>query len=149
VAETPITPKQIKLEHFKARLLLFLICAIVILVASIIGLDSRVHAHHYKRFYVNTMGDTMWTLAFFAFYRFVFYRAKLWFVALITLDWAFFIETSQLWHPHWLDVIRSYKLGGMLLGFGFRWQDLICDAGGVLLGLFIFWCLQSKTEYQS
>ena len=47
------------------------------------------------------------------------------------------IELSQLYHAPWIDSIRHTTLGGLILGFGFLWSDLVCYAVGVGLGVAI------------
>jgi len=44
----------------------------------------------------------------------------------ISLALAFAVEVSQLYHAPWIDSIRSTTLGGLVLGFGFLWTDLVC-----------------------
>ncbi len=41
------------------------------------------------------------------------------------------VEFSQLYHVRWLDTIRRTTLGGLILGWGFSWGDLLAYAGGV------------------
>lgn len=41
-------------------------------------------------------------------------------------------ELSQLYHAPWIDGLRATRLGGLVLGFGFLWSDLIAHAAGVL-----------------
>lgn len=36
------------------------------------------------------------------------------------------IELSQLYHALWIDAIRNTTLGGLIIGFGFLWSDLVC-----------------------
>ncbi|GAB3705652.1 hypothetical protein GCM10027592_38340 [Spirosoma flavus] len=52
-------------------------------------------------------------------------------VAIATLGFSFGIEISQLYHAAWIDSLRATRLGGLILGFGFLWSDLICYSVGV------------------
>lgn len=45
------------------------------------------------------------------------------------------IEFSQLYHAPWIDAIRAYPLGHLVLGSGFAWPDIACYAIGVGLGM--------------
>jgi hypothetical protein len=45
------------------------------------------------------------------------------------------VEVSQLYHSPWIDAIRRTAVGGLLLGFGFVWSDLVCYAVGIGLGM--------------
>lgn len=55
--------------------------------------------------------------------------------AVITLALAFLVEISQLYHAPWIDTIRQTTLGGLVLGFGFLWTDLVCYSAGVMIGV--------------
>lgn len=52
----------------------------------------------------------------------------------ISLVLAFAVEVSQLYHAPWIDGIRSTTLGGLVLGFGFLWSDLVCYLVGIAAG---------------
>jgi len=52
----------------------------------------------------------------------------------ISLALAFLVKISQLYHTPWIDSIRQTTLGGLVLGFGFLWTDLICYSVGIALG---------------
>ena len=58
-------------------------------------------------------------------------------VALVSLGICFLIECSQLYRADWLEGIRSYRLGGLILGYGFLWRDLLSYTLGVMLGLLL------------
>ena len=55
---------------------------------------------------------------------------------IISLVLAFAVEVSQLYHAPWIDGIRSTTLGGLVLGFGFLWSDLVCYLVGIAAGAF-------------
>ena len=55
-------------------------------------------------------------------------------VALISILICFLIEFSQLYHAEWIDAIRQTRLGGLILGFGFLWSDLVSYAIGGMMG---------------
>ena len=50
---------------------------------------------------------------------------------------SYLIEISQLYHAPWIDAIRATALGGLVLGFGFLWSDILCYTVGVLLGIIV------------
>ena len=117
---------------------------IVILVSAFLGIGSRKFGIIMPNFIAEYAGDTMWALAFFGYFRLFLPRQKLWKIILITLDFAFLIELSQLFHPSWLEIIRQNTLGGLLIGFGFRWTDLLCYTVGCLIGYLIFCCAECR-----
>ena len=44
----------------------------------------------------------------------------------------------QLWHPSWLEAIRGYTLGALVLGTSFDWADFPAYAvGAVVAGLLL------------
>ena len=57
------------------------------------------------------------------------------------ISWAiifsYSIEISQLYHAPWIDSIRNTTLGGLILGFGFLWSDLVCYTIGIIIGIII------------
>jgi hypothetical protein len=55
-------------------------------------------------------------------------------LARIALSLSVAIEVSQLYHAPWIDAIRRTLPGGLVLGYGFLWSDLVCYAAGVALG---------------
>ena len=55
-------------------------------------------------------------------------------VAVAALLFSFAIELSQFYHSSWIDSLRSYPPGGLILGFGFLWSDLVCYTIGVGFG---------------
>jgi hypothetical protein len=110
----------------------------VIVLSSIIGIASRKWGAALPTFLANYTGDTMWALACFALFRAVFPRLKLSVIFILALDYSFLTELSQLWHNAFLDGIRNTLIGGLILGFGFMWTDLICYICGCLLGWLLF-----------
>lgn len=81
-------------------------------------------------------GDTLWAWMVFMVIRLIGPRWPIWKSASLTLTMAYLCEISQLYHAPWIDAIRSYRLGGIILGFGFLWSDLICYTIGILAGAF-------------
>ncbi len=58
-------------------------------------------------------------------------------IAGAALLFCFLVELSQLYHASWIDALRNNRIGGLILGFGFLWSDLLCYAAGILLGTII------------
>jgi hypothetical protein len=79
-------------------------------------------------------GDTLWALMVFLGISVAAPRARVSQRAGIALALAFAVEVSQLYHAPWINALRSTTLGGLVLGFGFLWTDLVCYAAGVSLG---------------
>lgn len=123
---------------------------LVMLLSVSLGIASRRWGPYLPGFIARYAGDTFWALGFFAFFRLLFRQRSLARVAALTLIWSFIVEFSQLWHPKWLEALRAYTAGGLILGYGFRWSDLACYAAGCVLGhslfTFIHWRLSKNTN---
>ena len=52
----------------------------------------------------------------------------------LALVLSFSVESSQLYQAPWVLDIRATKLGGLLLGHGFKVSDLICYSIGNVIG---------------
>jgi hypothetical protein len=111
----------------------------VSLIASgvALGLGSRRYADHLPGIVAAYAGDTLWALVAFFGIGLLLPRASTWAIALLTLSFSAAIEVSQLYHASWIDSIRHTTLGGLALGYGFRWSDLACYGAGVGLGVVI------------
>ena len=107
----------------------------LIALAAILGIGSRSYAHALPRLVAAYAGDTLWALAAFAGMGLLLPRASTRTVALLALSLSIAVELSQLYHTPWLDSIRETTLGGLILGFGFLWSDLVCYAAGVGIGV--------------
>jgi hypothetical protein len=92
-----------------------------------IGLATRQYGNEWMKLYI---GDVLWAAMIYWDFKFLFaYEPqKTTFYALI---FCFLIEFSQLYHEPWIDQIRNTCLGGLVIGFGFLWSDLVCYSVGV------------------
>ncbi len=68
---------------------------------------------------------------------FVFKNTSTVYIACLALLFSFSIEISQLYHATWIDSLRATKLGGLILGYGFLWSDLVCYSIGIGVGLLL------------
>lgn len=110
----------------------------------LLGLGSRRFADALPQFIAAYAGDTFWALLVFVGIAFV---ARSWStvrVALIAGAFAVAIELSQLYQAPWINAIRQTTFGGLVLGFGFLWSDLICYAVGIALGVLLDLGLQRR-----
>lgn len=109
---------------------------LVIALVIVAGLASRSSvAVHLPAFVRTYAGDTLWALALFLFLGLLLPRKHTITLALLALAIAFAIEFSQLYHAPWIDSLRDTRPGGLILGFGFLWSDLLCYTAGILLGV--------------
>jgi len=79
-------------------------------------------------------GDALWALLVFCGFGLVFRRISTVRLFLISIGLAWAIEFSQLYHAHWIDSIRSIRIGHLILGSTFNSPDLLAYVIGVALG---------------
>jgi hypothetical protein len=84
-------------------------------------------------------GDTLWALMLFLLVSTLMAGWPILTRAAISLALAFLVEMSQLYHATWIDSIRQATLGGLVLGFGFLWTDLVCYSIGIAIGSLAEW----------
>lgn len=108
-----------------------------IIIVIILGLASRRYGEKLPAWLATYSGDVLWGLMVYFIVGFLMPKQKLRYTALIAFVFSVLIEFSQLYHAPWIDTIRGYRLGGLLLGFGFLWSDITCYAVGVIFGVII------------
>ena len=116
------------------RQLTYLAAAVAIMFA---GLGSRKLKAYLPSFLAEYAGDTLWALMLFLLVSTLLAKRPTLTRAAISLALAFLVEISQLYHAPWIDSIRQTTLGGLVLGFGFLWTDLVCYSVGIVLGLVV------------
>lgn len=124
----------------KRSRLLYLILTIIVMI---LGLLSRKISGLPKIIELYS-GDILWALMVFLIIAFIFNKKS----TIFTISWAiifsYSVEISQLYHAPWIDSIRNTTLGGLILGFGFLWSDLICYTIGIIIGIIIEKLLNKK-----
>lgn len=109
----------------------YLIAAVAV---AILGLSSRRYSRLLPESLASYAGDTLWALMVFLGIGMLFPRWSTMRVSVTALLFAFSIELSQLFHSAWLNQIRHTKVGGLILGYGFLWTDLLCYGVGIGTG---------------
>lgn len=113
------------------RIVYFLLIIITILA----GLGSRHYGGHLPSWVHLYLGDSLWALMVFWMVGFLFRQKATGWVAVVSLLFSYIIEISQLYHAPWIDAIRATTLGGLVLGFGFLWSDMLCYTIGIVFGM--------------
>ncbi len=121
-----------------------LLYALFTIVIIILGLSSRKLAFALPHLLNVYLGDALWALMIFTGFGFLFPKIETKKVAFISLLFCYGIEVSQLYHAEWIDSIRTTTLGGLVLGYGFLWSDLVAYTIGVGIGMFCEFMLQKK-----
>lgn len=106
------------------------------------GLASRKYRGDLPPLLAEFAGDTLWALMLFLLTSALLEGRPLALRAGLALALAFLVELSQLYHAPWIDSLRQTTLGGLILGFGFLWSDLVCYSVGILLGACAEWLLR-------
>jgi len=112
-----------------------LVYSLLAVITILSGLASRQFAACLPQWVESYPGDALWALMIFLLVGFWFHRKSTLWVALAALAFSYCIEISQLYHAPWIDAIRANRLGGLVLGFGFLWSDLVCYTVGVGFGV--------------
>lgn len=68
-------------------------------------------------------------------------------MAIYALSISYAIEFSQLNHATWVDSIRAMKIGGLVLGCGFKFSDLLCCVVGIAFGALLDICVRGLRKY--
>ncbi|WP_339315756.1 DUF2809 domain-containing protein [Paenibacillus sp. FSL R10-2734] len=118
-----------RLGFFKERLLYICICFIVI----VLGLSSRAFSEQLPSFVSRHFGDALWGSMVYFIFRVLLVNRKLWIALVWSLMFSFGIEFSQLYQAKWINSIRATILGGLILGKGFLWIDLVRYTVGITL----------------
>lgn len=118
-----------RINALKERLLYCCICVIVIAL----GLSSRAFSDQLPLFVSRHFGDALWGSMVYFMFRILLVNRKLRIALLWSLVFSFGIEFSQLYQGEWINSIRSTVLGGLILGKGFLWIDLVRYTVGIML----------------
>lgn len=106
-------------------------------VTIMLGLSSRQFSGYLPKAINLYLGDALWALMVFFIFCFIFRSKGTGWLAAVALLFAFGIEISQLYHAPWIDAIRQTRLGGLVLGYGFLWRDLVAYTIGSAVGAVI------------
>ena len=68
---------------------------------------------------------------------------------LLALILSFGVESSQLYQADWIKNVRSNRLGGLLLGHGFKVSDLVCYTLGNVSAFFVDYIVRTKKIFNT
>lgn len=124
-----------------------LLYATFTIIVIILGLSSRKFAYALPELLNDYLGDTLWALMIFIGFGFLFPKIETKKLAFISLIFCCGIEMSQLYHAEWIDNIRATTLGGLVLGYGFLWSDLVAYTIGVGVGFLFEFILRTNKRF--
>lgn len=116
---------------------------ILTIITIILGLLSR-KVQGLPQIISSYSGDALWALMVFFLFAFLFNKKSTIFILIISIIFSYGIEISQLYHVPWIDSIRATSLGGLILGFGFLWSDIVCYTVGIIIGSVIDFIINKK-----
>ena len=58
-------------------------------------------------------------------------------MAILTLLFTYAVEISELFESYWPEILRSTRLGRLIMGYGFQWTDIAAYTVGVTVGLVV------------
>lgn len=105
----------------------------LLLATTVSGLASREFAADLPGFVAAYAGDVLWAAALYWFLALVLGKRSTHLIAALALVLSFAVECSQQYRAPWIDGLRRSTLGGLLLGHGFLWSDLLCYTLGIVI----------------
>jgi hypothetical protein len=118
-----VPPHQPRRVLWQYVLLLFVVlCA---------GYVSRRYAHYLPTPIRKRTGDALWACAVYVLAAIIRPRWSVIVVTAVALFISYCIEFSQIYHAPWIDHIRSYTLGRLILGTTFFWLDQLAYTIGI------------------
>ncbi|WP_151734892.1 DUF2809 domain-containing protein ['Paenibacillus yunnanensis' Narsing Rao et al. 2020] len=106
-------------------------CAVLLVMVS--GLGVRAFGSHLPPFVTSHFGDALWAAMIYFAFRVLLTRQPIWVALVLGAGFSYLIEFSQLVQADWVNEWRSTRLGGLILGRGFLWIDLLRYTLGLLL----------------
>lgn len=108
---------------------------IAILITISLGLLSRASFVDNSGIIYLYVGDALWASLIFWLVCLIMPKVSISYQLVIALLFCFSIEFSQLYQAQWINTIRATTLGGLVLGFGFKFSDLVAYSIGVALSV--------------
>jgi Protein of unknown function (DUF2809) len=121
----------------------------LVLAATVValGLASRRFRGELPALVGEYAGDVLWAAMVFLLISAGWPGASTRRVAAGAAVFALAVELGQLYHAPWIEAVRHTRLGGLVLGFGFLWSDLVCYAVGIALAVALDrWLLRRHDE---
>jgi general stress protein CsbA len=104
---------------------------VLLLAVLFAGWASRRYSIHLPLPIRKRTGDALWACAVFVFASILRPRWSTLKVAVVALAISYCVEFSQIYHRPWIDHIRSYTLGRLILGTTFFWLDQLAYTIGI------------------
>lgn len=108
-------------------------CALALVAVIVLGLSMRHVAAHHPSWLLIYGPDALWTVAVYLATVCVAHRLRPPRALAIAYAISAVDELTQIYHAPWIDALRHTPPFGLLLGYGFQWNDLAYYAVGAVL----------------
>lgn len=98
---------------------------LAVMVSIMLGIGSRMNTSVMPDFVVKHFGDALWAAMIYFGVRVLFIRMLFRKALVLSLGFCFVIECSQLYQAEWIINLRNTQFGGLILGKGFLYADLV------------------------
>ncbi len=106
---------------FKSKKIRWTLISILIIVP--LGIYSKFYSGQAARWVNDSLGGVLYVI-FWCLFAFLFLsNTKPWKIATAVFAGTCFLEFLQLWHPAFLEYLRSNFMGRTILGTTFTWSD--------------------------
>lgn len=113
------------------RRLIYIICFIFIIP---LGLATRRYGARMPPVIAEYGGDVLYATCWFFFLRIFFAKPTLWKAVAIACLICYAIEALELIQAPWMVKLRHTPPMGLILGYGFKWSDMLCYTIGCAIG---------------
>ena len=117
-----------------------------ILVITPLGFYSKFYTGPASAWVNNSLGGVLYVIFWSLVFSLLFYRSRPQKIVVSVFLVTCALEVLQLWHPPFLETIRSTFIGITLLGNSFSWLDLVHYLAGAALGFLILTGLQRHKQ---
>lgn len=104
---------------------------ILVIGVIIVGLLSREFSSCFPKW----VGSILWGLMVFFIMGFIFRNRTTRYSAIAATAFSIALEVAKLYHTPWIDAFRYTKIGGLLLGHVFSWNNILCYITGIAVGV--------------
>ncbi len=101
----------------------------------ILGLASRKYQSNFSDTINLYLGDAIWAMMVYFFFRIFAFKTRILKHGFYCLIYCYLTEISQMYHSPLIDSLRNTTIGGLVLGFGFLWSDIVSYSIGILAAI--------------
>lgn len=109
-----------------------------------VGFSTKLYNGPAASWVNNSLGGILYVIFWSLLFSFFFFRTRPWKISIFVLMVTCSLEFLQLWHPPFLESIRSTFLGVTLIGNSFTWTDLFYYLVGCAASVWLIQWLRHK-----